>query len=287
VSTAVVTFVYNESVNLPIWRKYYASLFGERNLFIIDHDSSDGSTADLGQINKLWIAKDELNDHMRCVFMASFAKALLQYFKTVIYTDCDEIIVPDPARYADLPDYLDRNNFEYVAPVGLNVQHILSKEEPLDLARPILQQRRFVRFTSSMCKPLVTRIPIVWASGFHACDKPIRIDSDLFLMHLKTMDRDIALRRQKITREMKWAESSIEAKHGVHQRYDDDRFLREQFLDPNNIATSPERGIQPFDFSAEIERIVAACTIRGGIYTSSPYFMGRVAEIPERLRNAF
>src|SRR5205823_13269059 len=148
-STAVITFVYNEIVNLPIWRRYYAGILAERNLFIIEHGSSDGSTDHLAEINKLWLNRDELDEHKRCVFMASFVKSLLEYFDTVIYTDCGEILVPDLGIYSDLKDYIDRNSFDYVAGIGLNLTHIVTLEPPLDLSQPILGQRRFAWFGSS------------------------------------------------------------------------------------------------------------------------------------------
>ena|SRR5580658_5503367 len=285
-ATAVITFVYNEIVNLPIWRRYYGGIFGERNLFVIDHSSSDGSTDDLGLVNKLWLARKELDEHKRCVFMASFVRGLLEYFDTAIYTDCDEMLVPDLAIYKNLQDYLDRNDFEYMAPVGMNVQHIISLEPPLNLAWPILRQRRFARFTNSMCKPLITRIPIVWATGFHASDQPANIDPNLFNLHLKPMDYDIGLKKQKLTREMAWAASSLAAGHGAHARYDDERFIRESFLDANNLATNPQYGVQPFEFSEEIERFKSEVVYRGGIYYG-PHGNGKVVEIPERLRAAF
>jgi Glycosyl transferase family 2 len=285
-STAVVTFVYNEAVNLPIWLRYYGEAFGDRNLFVIDHSSTDGSTANLGDVNRLWLAREELDEHRRCVFMASFAKGLLEYFDTVIYTDCDEMLVPDPAEFSSLKDYLDKNDFEYMAPVGLNVHHIMSLEPALDLTKPILRQRRFARFTGSMCKPLITRIPLIWGTGFHACNQPIRIDPRLFLLHLKAMDYDTALKKQKMTREMKWAASSLEANHGVHARYDDDRFVRELFLDPGNLATSPQHGVQPFEFSGEIARIKAEMVHHNGIF-HGPHFNGRIVELPDRMRDAF
>lgn len=283
---ACITFVYNELVNLPIWRKYYAGVLGERNLFVIDHASSDGSTDNLGQINKLWLAREELDEHKRCLFMASFVKGLLEYFDTVIYTDCDEILVPDLAKYDNLKDYIEKSDFEYIAPVGLNLQHIITIEPPLDLSKPILQQRRFVRFSGSMCKPLITRVPIAWGTGFHACDQPVRIDPGLFMFHIKLMDYEVALMKQKQTREMKWAASSLAANHGAHARYDDERFIREGFLDPNNLATSPQHGVLPFGFSNEVERFKAETVHRDGMYYG-PHFNGRVAEIPEYLRTAF
>lgn len=81
---AVVTFVYNEFINLPIWLRYYAAIFGENNLFVIDHSSNDSSTSILGDVNKIVLPRAELDEHKRCVFMASFQSALLQYFDTVI-----------------------------------------------------------------------------------------------------------------------------------------------------------------------------------------------------------
>lgn len=264
----------------------YGGIFGERNLFVIDHSSSDGSTDNLGLINKLWLARQELDEHKRCVFMASFVKGLLEYFDTAIYTDCDEMVVPDLGIYKDLNDYLERNDFEDIAPVGLNVQHIISLEPPLNLASPILCQRRFAKFTPGMCKPLITRVPIVWATGFHASDQPVNIDPNLFNLHLKPMDYDIGLKRQQLTREMAWAASSLAAGHGAHARYDDERFIRELFLDANNLATSPQHGVQPFEFSQEIERIKSEVVYRDGIYYG-PHGSGKVVEIPERLRGAF
>src|SRR5689334_11236262 len=38
---AALTFVFNEAVNLPIWIKYYGSNFGERNLYVVDRESTD------------------------------------------------------------------------------------------------------------------------------------------------------------------------------------------------------------------------------------------------------
>lgn len=286
VATAVITFVYNEAVNLPIWLRYYGGIFGYRNLFVIDHSSSDGSTENLGSVNKLWLARTELDEHKRCVFMSLFAKGLLEYFDTVIYTDCDELLVPDLRTYKDLKDYLERSEFEYTAPVGLNLHHVIDQEPPLNLALPILSQRRFATFTAAACKPLVTRVPLVWDTGFHACDRPVRIDPNLFLLHLKSMDYDIGLRRQKLTREMAWAASSMRAGHGAHARYDDERYIREFFLDPQNMVNSPSYGVQAFEFSQEIERLKSEVVHRSGIY-SGPQFNGRTVEIPAYLRTAF
>lgn len=281
---AVVTFVYNETVNLPIWRRYYGGVLGDRQLFVIDHGSTDGSTSDLGEISKLYFAREELDEYKRCVFMASFQKSLLEYFDIVIYTDCDEIIVPDPDRYRDLADYLDRMPFDHVAPIGLNVQHMIDQEIPLDLQEPILSQRRFVWFSSSESKPLISKVPLVWEAGFHGCNRPLNIDRDLFLFHLKRMDYSIGFQRHKITKEMKWAESSLAANHGVHARFDFPVFVRQSFLDPINALSS--QGNLPFEFDKEIAQMEAEAAVNDGMHHTS-HFAGRIAEIPARFRSIF
>ncbi|MBV8156265.1 MAG: hypothetical protein JO278_01335, partial [Dyella sp.] len=44
---AAFTMVYNESLNLPIWLRYYGSLLGRENLFVLDDGSDDRSTETL------------------------------------------------------------------------------------------------------------------------------------------------------------------------------------------------------------------------------------------------
>ena len=45
-STCVVfTIVHNEDVMLPIWLRYYAKNVGAEHLWVLDHNTNDGSTA--------------------------------------------------------------------------------------------------------------------------------------------------------------------------------------------------------------------------------------------------
>jgi hypothetical protein len=50
---AIVTMVYNESVNLPIWIRYYRRAAPSATLFVVDHASDDGSTDHIPEVNKL------------------------------------------------------------------------------------------------------------------------------------------------------------------------------------------------------------------------------------------
>jgi hypothetical protein len=85
---------------------------------------------------------------------------------------------------------------------------------------------------------------------------------------------------------MTWSENAISSNHGAHQRYDDDRFTREFFLDPKNLLTNPNYGVQPFEFSQQISQIVNAEEVREGFHYS-PSFNGGLVELPDHLRSAF
>ena len=85
---------------------------------------------------------------------------------------------------------------------------------------------------------------------------------------------------------MKWSAATIATGHAIHQRYDDERFVREFFLVPQNIVADSERGIGPFEFSRDIQRITSEGVYSEGFYLP-PEFTGNVVELPEYMRTAF
>lgn len=281
---AAVTFVYNESFNLPIWVNYFGGQFGMKNLFVVDLGTTDGSTDNLGDVNKIAVPREEFDEYAKTNIINCLQQGLLNYYDTVIYTDADELVVPDPALYPDLKSYLEQKKFDYASCVGLNIVHMLNLEEPLDLGKPILEQRRFAKFLSATCKPCVSRVPMNWTPGFHCSDKPPQIDPALFLFHTKWMDYSLSMQRHKVSREAAYSKRTVDQGMGAHSRYDFDRFVREGFFDPINAVT--QRGIATFDFSEEIK------TINEGVNTVSavhyiPMNISKMVEIPDRFRAAF
>ncbi len=282
---AAITFVFNEAINLPIWTRYYGANFGTRNLFVIDRESTDGSTADLGEVNKLKVPRIAFDEWQKTGFIATFYRSLLHFYDAVIYTDCDEIIVPDPARYASLREYVERMEADYATCVGLNVQHLITHEAPLDSGAPVLAQRDYARFLSPSCKTLISRSPIDWLPGFHCCDRPPRIDPELFMFHTKLMDYTVAMRRQRINRETEWSSVSLEQQLGAHHRYEYAQFVRECFLDPVNMMNHDRIG--PFDFAAEIAALNARVVEKDRHFYVPMDIGGPLVRIPERFRPAF
>ena len=282
--TAVITFTYNENINLPIWIRYYGRNFRAHNLFVADRGSNDGSVEDLASVNVIRLPRNEFDEHHKTDFISSFHRSLLNFYETVIITDCDELIVPDPDLFPNLKEYVEQLQFDYVNCVGIDILHIIDREIPLDLKEPILSQRSFGRFHSPECKPLIAKVPMNWLPGFHSSNKPPNFDQRLFLFHTKLMDYNIAMARQQINRGTVWSERSLSFNFGAHHRFDHAKFVRNGFLAPMDIVNRGDVG--EFSFEKELELLVSGTVEQGGFYhipLKEPH--AKIVGLPERFRD--
>jgi hypothetical protein len=284
-ANAAVTYVYNEAVNLPIWLSYYGKQFGHENLFVIDRRSDDGSTDDLGAVNVIKIPRTEFDENAKTNTMSSFHAALTSSYDCVILTDGDEIIVPDPAHFADLNDYIARLDGDYVNAIGVDVTHILSQELPLDLTRPVMSQRRFGRFHSPECKNLLSRVPVRWLPGLHSSNKPPVFDPHLINFHLKLMDYGCAMARQSTNLSTPWSAHSLERHYGAHHRWPHAQFVHQSFFVPMDLINRSQ--IFDFEFSKEIDLILQGTTVDAQQNHHIPMNISKMVHIPERFQTCF
>jgi len=220
-SVCVVTNVYNEAFNLPIWLRYYGAQVGIANCLVVDHGSDDGSTDDLRGAGRITLPRSPFDDDRRAAFLGELASSLLRMHDAVIYTDCDEFLVADPARYAGLPEFVAAMKGPAATAIGLNLVQRTDLEGAFDPARPVLAQRGHAQFATAMCKTLVVRAPVRWGAGFHDASLPPAFDG-LYLFHLRWVDRAAALRRMAITRYIARANPD----HGAHQAMADEQVAR-------------------------------------------------------------
>ena len=277
-NVAVVTKVYNEHVNLPIWIRHYSAQCPDAALFVIDHGSTDGSTRGLQGVHLIPLPRTPYDDVVRIEFMADLQRALLRFYDLFIYTDCDEMLLADPRRYTSLAAFLEAVPSAVIAPTGLHLFHVPELEPPIDLAAPILGQRHFVWFGAGMCKPTITRVPVRWHPGFHCCDCRPDYRTDLYQFHLATMDRDVSLARLRLTRRMAWSESSLAVGHGGHQRLSDEAHLQRSFHYPGRQVLM--RAAAAFDFENDLKRLIDSIRIVDGFHVPG-YFRGTIARIPD------
>lgn len=195
---AAITMARDEAVMLPRWVVHYSRQCGDvEALLVIDDNSRDGSTDGLPcpVIHLGGELRDGPFEHARMQLISSMAAGLLVAYDAVAFSDVDEFMVADPAKYPTLVDFLlDRPHGEAFGAMGLNLLHRPTAEPPLDPSRPLLEQRRLAKFVPWMCKPGLKRTPAPWTRASHALRAPFEVDPDLYLFHAKFADIDL-LRR--------------------------------------------------------------------------------------------
>jgi hypothetical protein len=274
--------VHNEARMLPVWLKYYGTQIGERNLIVCDNDSDDRSTEYLGGASRLRLPRDAFDDAKRAKCISHLVSAMLTHYEVVIYVDCDEFIVADPVAYpGGLSQLLENDASDYLTPIGLNVVQLISEESNFDPTRPILGQRKWVRFVTPMCKTVVVRKPITFEPGFHASNARPKINKDLYLFHLKRVDRHWALQRLALTRSMAWATT----RYGAHQRVSDE----EAEAVFNGHASAPRISADRFDFSDCVREFEERLNHdqEKSIYSVRIHLHPAIHEVPERFFGVF
>ena len=216
---AAVTMAYNEPDFAAIWARHYAAELGPRNCYVIDHGSTDGSLDNLAGINVVRIPRSPQDDPRRALFMSQFCASLLSWYGAVIHTDIDEILVADPERHASLARCCGAEARPVVNAIGFDLLHRPDQEPALSPVLPVTFQRKWLRFSSAMCKPVLIRTPVAWAPGFHSVAAP-PVFGDLFLFHLRYFDLGRGLARLDRTRRQPW--EAPEA--GAHQRMSDEEW---------------------------------------------------------------
>ena len=219
---AAVTMVYNEPEYLAIWLRHYGHHVGLENCFVVDHGSDDGSTKGLSGCNVVRVPRSTYDPHVQLTFNSKFCSSLLSWYDWVIYSDVDEILLPDPDVAPTLREYCGLSIPGVVTAIGLNVQHVPDIEGTIDLSRPITLQRSWAFASSSMCKPLLISRDIRWPGGSHSSDAILEFHH-LYMFHLRWFDFESSVRRLKKSREMAWAQDY----DGVHARIADEAWAKQ------------------------------------------------------------
>jgi len=199
----VVSMVRNDRFFIPKWMEYYGAQLGHDNLFLIldghDQDFPEGHET----INVIRIPRQKLNrasgDKNRINVISNFVKALFQRYDLIIAHDIDEILVIDPNQHLTLADYLQRRiRSASLSALGLDVGQHLDLEQPIDPARPFLEQRSFAHVSARYTKAVVATRPLTWGSGFHRVRfRNFHIDPNLFLFHFGMVDYEISKGRME------------------------------------------------------------------------------------------
>ena len=193
---AVLTIVRNESVFLPIWIRYYRQFFPARDMYVIDHQSTDGSTEGDG-FTRIPVSHAEYSAGWQRDIIQRHQHDLVDRYDVVLCTDVDEIVAPDP-RLGDLGTYINQFDNDFVTCQGYEILHQKNHEPPFDPTVPVLKQRSTWYANPLYSKPLLARVPMMWKGGCHdRVDGRENKDPNLYLIHLHRMDYGICLVRHQ------------------------------------------------------------------------------------------
>ena len=127
-----LTMVHNEAVFLPIWLEYYRRFFEPEDIYVLDNDSTDGSTDGDGFV-RIPVDHDRVDHDWRVETIAAKQRELLDRLRRGAWSPTStRSIAPTPA-WGTLGDYLDRFDEEWVNCLGYEVLHLPDREPPLDL----------------------------------------------------------------------------------------------------------------------------------------------------------
>jgi hypothetical protein len=241
---AVFTIVKDEPIFLPIWLKHYRQTFSDDDIYVIDHETKDGSTDNLN-VNVIQVSNPNAFQHQWLVEQVQRVQAeLLERYEVVLFAEADEIIYTD--RYDNLLDALKdfrKSDQEYANVVGYECVHIMDEEGPLDLSNPIVAQRQKWIREPMYDKPLLTKVPLLYAVGFHTCNRHTNFGFGLHLFHLHRMDYDLMLKRH-IWRNTEWRlakEGGLGWQHHIHEAEAVRNLVRNGFSsNGGNCTTIPQ-----------------------------------------------
>lgn len=193
---AVFTIVKNEKFFLPVWIKHYSKFFDCEDIYVLDHQTTDGSTNDL-KCNVVQVHNELTFDHQwLCNTIQNFQSTLLQKYNAVLFVESDELVYSIGG--VNLREYIDlflHSPLNYVTCIGFEVMQNVSVEPKYESNSSIFSQRKYWFRHELYDKTLLTKIPLVYSWGFHNCDYPKVFDDKLFLCHLHRFDFPLMLER--------------------------------------------------------------------------------------------
>lgn len=216
---ACMTMVKNDVEFLDIWARYYVGQFGAEHCYVIDHGSDDMRALDRAramgvQVLRLphtypsYASEGTLKngatvqfDRYRFAFLSKQRVALREFYDVVIMHDVDEVLVADPAIHASFADFMAQSAAKLrvhgiLGGIGVEIFHDPASEGAYDPAKPVLSQRSMAHFRLSQCKPVIFHSDAPGRA--HSTSFPFALDPDLWLLHLKFLDRDLTVARQHL-----------------------------------------------------------------------------------------
>ena len=165
--SAVFTIVKNEDYFLPIWLSHYKRFFADQDIYVLDHQSDDGSTENL-DVNRITVQNEVAFDHQWLVnVVEQFQRVLLEKYECVLFAESDEILYSVEKGLDEMIDTFLAEENDYIVCNGYELTQNLGVEPPLGRTDAIMPNRNYWFPNGQYNKPLLTKKPLSYVWGFH------------------------------------------------------------------------------------------------------------------------
>ena len=231
-SKACFTLMHNEYYYLPIWCKWYRETFDAKDMYILAHNP------DIEMVKMCERARDDgfnvkylftevIFDHIWLNYTVhSMQRELLTKYDYVIYTDCDELIIPTETT---LKDFIDNATEPAYRCDGFE----------------ILEDKMFRSI--GFCKTLLSSVPLIYSAGYHSSTPVFEINEKLRLYHIHRINYDKAWERNQRISQEKWDNDAVANGLGTHNRIGEENDFKEWFY-----KLPPDSTSNMFDAPTEI-----------------------------------
>lgn len=224
--SAIYTIQHNEQYFLPMWIKYYSQFFAPEDMYIVAHNTS-GPTVDIlykasqQGINIVPVETTEIFNHpMLTNQVHTSQRNLLTNYEYVVFSDCDEFIVPTECN---LREFIDKATEDAYRCTGYDVM-----EDKMYLS-------------GGFNKTLITKIPLTYCDGYHYSVPEFPVLKNLEMYHLHKVDfwecwdRNIRLSKEK------WDQVALDNRLGFQNFVSDQKDFREMFYGTGTLTKQSDR----------------------------------------------
>lgn len=201
---AVFTLQHNEDYYLPIWIKWYSSDFENQDIYILAHNSSSEMLEILRKyeeqgINVEYLNTDVIFDHdWLNEQVHRKQRELLDKYKWVVFTDCDELIKPTDMTLKELLE------------TGTAPAYRCNGYE--------LQGEDFMYKSIGFCKTSISSIPLIYTHGYHSSTPQFDISENIVLYHVHKMNWEKSWERNQRLSQERWDAFAVNNGLGTHNR---------------------------------------------------------------------
>lgn len=175
---AIISARTKDSFWHPLWDRYYRLHFGHVEII------------ELGNTYSVSFS------HMTQLYNKAIEK-LIEKYDLLVSVDTDEFLVPDPEKYQDLSDYLERCKGDVIRCVGYDVME-MPHQEPVNINKKITDVRTNWIRNITYDKPVIMRQKVKYTPGQHYCNVKSVQDKDLLMLHMRYADlKSLFIRRSR------------------------------------------------------------------------------------------